>query len=254
MTFAAMDASQPALLVEEQSDRVIATLHRPEKRNAIDQALIDEIHALCEKLEAEPRTLIITGSGGTFAAGADIAQLRDRGAEEALKGINTHAFIRVRQLPMPVIAVVDGYALGGGAELAYAADIRIGTPSTKVGNPETALGIIAPAGATWRLREIIGEPLVAEVLLTGRILDAQECLASGLITHLEAPDAAMSRAHETADRIARLSAAATQAMKRMMLAPASAHPEADLQEQSVLFESADKHERMTAFLERKAKR
>lgn len=240
--------------IEERTDRVVATLNRPQKKNAIDQATIDALHELCEGLEADPRTLILTGAGGTFAAGADIAQLRERRAEEALEGINTRAFMRVRELPMPVIAVVDGYALGGGAELAYSADIRIGTPTTKFGNPETGLGIIAGAGASWRLREIVGEPLAAEVLLTGRILDADESLAAGLITHLADPDAAMQKAHELADRIAKLSAGATQATKRVFTAPRDAHPAIDLEEQSVLFESEDKVQRMTAFLERKAKR
>ena len=85
---------------------------------------------------------------------------------------------------MPVIAAIDGYALGGGAELAYAADIRIGTPALKIGNPETGLGIIAAAGATWRLREIVGEARASELLLTGRILDADEALAVGLVSSL----------------------------------------------------------------------
>ena len=240
--------------IEEHDDRIVATLNRPEKKNAIDQATIDALHALCQRLEDEPKTLILTGAGGTFAAGADIAQLRERGANEALEGINARAFMRVRELPMPVIAVVDGFALGGGAELAYAADIRIGTPTTKFGNPETGLGIIAGAGASWRLREIVGEALAAEVLLTGRILDAQECLAAGLITHLDEPDAALERAHTIADRITKLSAAATQATKRAYMAPRDAHPAIDLEEQAVLFESEDKRQRMTAFLERKAKR
>src|SRR5690606_11259325 len=98
----------------------------------------------------DPRVLVIAGAGGVFASGADIAQLRERGAADALEGINTRVFARIRALPMPVIAAIDGYALGGGAELAYAADIRIGSPSLKIGSPETGLGIIAAAGATWR--------------------------------------------------------------------------------------------------------
>jgi enoyl-CoA hydratase len=156
--------------------RAAATLNRPDKRNAIDQATIDALHALCDELEAEPRTLILTGTDGVFASGADIAQLRERRAADALAGINANAFVRVNELPMPVIAAVDGWALGGGAELAYAADIRIATPDAKFGNPETGLGIIPAAGATWRLREIIGEARAAELLLTGRIIDAAEAV------------------------------------------------------------------------------
>ena len=240
------------LLIEQHETHVLATLNRPEKRNAIDQDLIDAIHALCEQLEQHPAALILRGAGGTFAGGADIAQLRERRAADALKGINTRAFMRVNALPMPVIAVVEGYALGGGAELAYAADIRVGTPTLNIGNPETGLGIIAAAGATWRLRELVGEPLAAEVLLAGRVLDAGEALAAGLITHLEVDSAAaLARAEKIAARIAALDPAATQASKRALHAPRAAHPQIDLDEQSVLFESPEKMRRMTEFLERK---
>lgn len=240
------------LLVEHSDTHVLATLNRPEKRNAIDQELIDALHELCADLESSPRTLVLRGEGGTFAAGADIAQLRERRAADALEGINTRAFQRINVLPMPVIAVLDGYALGGGAELAYAADIRVGTPTLKIGNPETGLGIIAAAGASWRLRELIGEPLAAEILLAGRVLGAEEALRAGLITHLEndATDA-LERARKIAERIASLDPAATQASKRVLQAPRAAHPEIDLEEQAILFESPEKMRRMTEFLERK---
>lgn len=242
------------LRIEERDSHVLAVLDRPEKRNAIDQELVDALHRLCARLEVERRTLILAGAGGSFAAGADIAQLRERRAADALAGINTRCFQRVRALPMPVIAVLDGYALGGGAELAYAADIRIGTPTLQIGNPETGLGIIAAAGATWRLQEIVGDALASELLLTGRVLGADEALAAGLVSAVLEPEAALARAVELADRIARLDPAATQATKRMLLAPRAAHPEADLAEQAVLFESPEKERRMTAFLERRSKR
>jgi enoyl-CoA hydratase len=96
-----------SLRVESLEDRVVATLDRPKTRNAIDRELVDQLHALCEELEAQPRTLILTGAGGVFASGADIAQLRERRAADALEGINTYAFKRVSELPMPVIAAVD---------------------------------------------------------------------------------------------------------------------------------------------------
>lgn len=241
-----------SLLVEDRDTHVLATLNRPDKRNAIDQQLIDELHALCERLERDPRTLILRGEGESFAAGADIAQLRERRAADARAGINTRAFMRVNALPMPVIAVLDGYALGGGAELAYAADIRVGTLTLKIGNPETGLGIIAAAGASWRLRELVGEPLAAEILLTGRVLNAEEALAAGLITHLaETQEEALGIAETIAARISKLDSQATQASKRVLQAPRSAHPEIDLEEQAVLFESPEKMRRMTAFLERK---
>ncbi len=188
--------------MERSTDRVVVTLDRPEVRNAIDQKTIDGLHEVCAELEDSPRTLILTGAGGVFASGADIAQLRDRTAEDALAGINTTAFRRIRALPMPVIAAIDGYALGGGAELAYAADIRIGTPSARIGNPETGLGIIAAAGATWRLPEIVGEARATELLLTGRILRADEALQWGLLSAIHPSEEIMDAAHEIADRIA----------------------------------------------------
>lgn len=240
------------LLIEQRDTHVLATLNRPEKRNAIDQQLIDALHALCAGLEAAPRVLVLCGAGGVFAGGADIAQLRQRRAPDALKGINTEAFRRIHALPMPVIAVLEGYALGGGAELAYAADIRVGTPTLKIGNPETGLGIIAAAGASWRLRELVGEPLAAEIMLAGRVLNAEESLRAGLITHLEEDGAAaLARAERIAGRIALLDPAATQASKRVLQAPRDAHPQIDLDEQAVLFESPEKMRRMTEFLERK---
>ncbi|WP_311260433.1 enoyl-CoA hydratase/isomerase family protein [Microbacterium sp. WCS2018Hpa-9] len=240
-----------SLQIEELDDRVIATLDRPEKRNAIDQQTVDALHELCALLEQTPRTLILTGSSGVFAAGADIAQLRDRTADDAAKGINAMAFIRINELPMPVIAAVDGYALGGGAELAYAADIRIATPALRIGNPETGLGIIAAAGATWRLPEIIGAARASEMLLTGRALDAEEALRWGLVSSLHPSDELLPAAHAIADRIATNDPLATQYTKRALRTPRVQHPAIELELQAELFESPEKHRRMTAFLERK---
>ncbi len=242
-----------AVRIERLDDRVVATLDRPGVRNAIDQAMIDELHLLCAELEAVPRTLIVTGAGGVFASGADIAQLRDRRADDARKGINTMAFRRVRALPMPVIAAIDGYALGGGAELAYAADIRIGSPGLKIGNPEPGLGILAAAGATWRLPQIVGEARAAELLLTSRVLDAEEALAWGVVSAVHPADELLAAAHAIADRIAANDPLATRYTKRALLAPPDAHPAIDLALQAELFESPEKHRRMTAFLERRNK-
>ncbi|QKJ20111.1 enoyl-CoA hydratase/isomerase family protein [Microbacterium hominis] len=244
-----MTVSETSLRIERHVDRVVATLDRPSSRNAIDQALIDALHELCADLEADPRVLIVTGAGGVFASGADIAQLRERRADDARRGINTHAFARMRALPMPVIAAIDGYALGGGAELAYAADLRIGTPRLRIGNPETGLGIIAAAGATWRLPQIVGEARAAELLLTGRILDGDEACAWGLVSSLHAPDELMPAAHALADRIVANDARATRHTKTALAA--ADHPGLELELQAELFESPEKERRMTAFLERR---
>ncbi|GGM44021.1 enoyl-CoA hydratase/isomerase family protein [Microbacterium saperdae] len=245
---------EQSVRIEEHHDRVIATLDRPAVRNAIDQAMVDDLHALCERLETSPRILILTGAGGVFASGADIGQLRDRTAADAITSINATVFHRIRRLPMPVIAAVDGYALGGGAELAYAADIRIGTDRVRFGNPETGLGIIAAAGATWRLPEIVGHARASELLLTGRMLDAEEALHWGLISSVHSPDDLLAAAHTLADRIAANGSRATELTKRLLLTPPDQHLGLVGDVQAELFDSAEKHERMTAFLERKKNR
>ena len=239
--------------IERRPDRVVATLDRPDVRNAIDQATVDELHALCAELEAEPRILIITGAGGVFASGADIAELRDRTSEDARKGINSSAFIRVHELPMPVIAAVDGWALGGGAELAYAADIRIATPAARFGNPETGLGILAAAGASWRLKEIVGDARAAELLLTGRIIGADEALSIGLVSSLHDAAELLVAANAIADTIAANDPRATQLTKQVFGAPRDQHPAVDIEAQGELFDRPEKVARMTAFLDRKKK-
>lgn len=140
------ETAYETLLVEQRTDRVVVTLHRPEAHNAISGRMIAELHGVCEELERDPKPLLLTGHGGVFAGGADIAELRERGREEALRGINSRLFERVRRLPLPTVAAVDGWALGGGAELSYACDIRIAGPSAVFGNPEPGLGILAAAG------------------------------------------------------------------------------------------------------------
>lgn len=238
------------LRVAERADRVVVTLDRPEKRNAIDQRMVDELHEVCETLERDPRILILIGGDGVFASGADIAELRERTAADARHAINATVFRRIADLPMPVIAALDGYALGGGAELAYAADFRIGTSRLRIGNPETGLGIIAAAGALWRLPLLVGEPLAKEIVLAGRVLTGEEALAARLVSDLFEPDELLAGAHALADRIAAKDPLATRYTKAVLSAPASEHPRAEREAQAVLFDSPEKQRRMTAFLER----
>jgi enoyl-CoA hydratase len=242
------------LLVEEHDDRVVLRLNRPAVRNAIDSATVAALHDACAALEAAPRVALLIGSGGTFAAGADIAQLRERRRDDALAGINSGIFDRMHRLPMPVIALVDGYALGGGAELAYACDFRIGTPATRIGNPEPGLGILAAAGAAWRLKELVGEPLAKEILLAGRVLDADEALAVRLLNEVVAADDLEPAGHRLADRITAQAPLAVRLTKSVVDAPRDAHPLVDNIAQAVLFETQDKTDRMTAFLERRKER
>lgn len=239
------------IVVTRHADRVIVQLNRPDVRNAINQQMVDELHSLCAELEVSPRILILVGGDGVFASGADIAELRERTASDALKGINTQLFIRIAELPMPVIAALDGWTLGGGAELAFAADFRIGTPRVKIGNPETGLGIVAPAGALWRLRELVGEPLAKEILLAGRILGGDEALACHLVTRLVEPAELLDAANALANEIAAKDPQATRYTKSVMSTPRGDHPRIDLEAQALLFESPEKRRRMTEFLERR---
>lgn len=243
------------LTVEQYGDRTIVRLNRPQTLNSIDQAMVDELHGVCDELEREPSILVLTGTrterGGIFASGADISQLRDRGRREALRGINSSIFARIAALPMPVIAAIDGYALGGGAELAYAADFRIATTRVRIGNPEPNLGIIAAAGACWRLVELVGEPVAKEILLAGRVLTADEALSIRLVTEVCEPEALIDRANALANRIGGFDPLAIQVTKTIIHAPRSAHPIIDNLAQALLFESPEKAQRMDDFLQKR---
>lgn len=246
-----------ALTVDEREDRLVVRMNRPEVRNAIDAAMVSELHEVCHYLERTPKIMILTGceanGRGIFASGADIAQLRERRREDALLGVNSQIFDRIHKLPMPVIAAIDGYALGGGAELAYAADFRLGTPYIKMGQPETGLGIIAAAGALWRLKELVGEPVALEILMAGRILNAEEALELKLVTEIHEPAELLDAAHALADRVGKQDPLAVRITKRVFSAPPSAHPHIDELAQAILFESEAKFDRMQAFLDRKKK-
>lgn len=241
----------PTLRIERLADRIVATLDRPETRNAISQEMVDELHALCAELEQTPMILILAGSTKVFAAGADIAQLRERRRDDALAGINSRLFDRIAALPLPVIAAIDGFALGGGAELAYAADFRIAGRGLKIGQPEVGLGILAAAGGTYRLRELVGLGLAREILLAGRILGADEAFAAGLVTEVADSETLLDAAHALADRIAANDPLALRHTKTALAAPREAHPAIDEELQAELFESPEKFARMDAFLNRK---
>lgn len=249
---------------EEKPDRIIAAMNRPDVLNAIDQTMVNEFHALCQWLEDHPSTLIITGTTtphpkdpnrqrGIFASGADIAQLRERRKEDALRGVNSKIFSRIKALPMPVIAAIDGFALGGGAELAWAADFRVATTKVRFGQPEVGLGISPAAGAMWRIKELAGETIALELLLTGRTLTAEEALEYRLVNSVHEPEELMDAAHALADDIAKQDPLAVQVTKRVFQLPPAAHPWADDLGQAILFESEAKFDRMQAFLDRRAK-
>lgn len=131
------------LRVEEREDRVVVLLNRPEVRNAIDQQMVDELHRVCAYLEQTPKLLIMAGTEGVFASGADIAQLRERRRDDALQGINSTIFVRVAKLPMPVIAAIDGFCLA-------AAPSSPTRPTSGSARPGSGLATQRRASASWR--------------------------------------------------------------------------------------------------------
>ncbi len=238
------------IAVTERDDRVVVVLDRPEAKNAINAAMIEELHTVCAELERRPRPLLLTGRDGVFAAGADIGELLERGRDQALAGINSRLFDRIARLPQPTVAAIDGYALGGGAELAYACDIRLASPTAVFGNPEPGLGILAAAGACWRLGELVGRSVAKQVLLAGRMLEAADAERFGLVAEVVPAEDLLERAHGLLDRMAR-SAPAALRLTKLVLDADGPHPLADDLAQAVLFETEDKRDRMRRFLERR---
>ena len=237
------------------------TLNSAKKRNAIDRTMVEAMHRALDELSAEHELacLIITGSGEkAFAAGADIAELKERGARQALQAINSALFKRIEELPFPVIAAVRGYALGGGCELAMACDIRVAGESAKMGLPEVKLGIIPAAGGTYRLPRLVGLGRAKELIYTGRILEAGECLRIGLVNCVVPDGEVVSRAQELAAEIAANGTLAVRAAKVTMNALARPGEAAavtfESTVQALLYDTEDKHRRMEAFLARGKKR
>ena len=252
--------SAPRILTERKGSTLLVTLNAPERRNAIDQQMVDELHAVLDAHagDATLAALVITGAGDkAFAAGADIAQLRERTSADARRAINGALFNRVEEFPAPVIAAVRGFALGGGCELAIACDLRVLGRSAKMGQPEVRLGIIPAAGATYRLPRLVGLGRARELVYTGRIVDAEECLRIGLANEIVADDQVVPRALALADEIAQNGRLAVRAAKLALNTIARpGHDGALAFESSVqaeLFDSDDKKARMDAFLHKQKK-
>lgn len=195
-------------LIYEKKDNIgILTINRPDKLNAISNELTSELRSLLGELEKDEklRVLIVTGAGNkAFVAGADIKELVDRDAKigRRVSRERQEVFSRVENLPVPVIAAVNGYALGGGLELALACNIRICSEKAQFGAPEVKLGIIPGDGGTQRLPRLIGLGRAMEMILTGNFIDAQEAHRIGLVNSVFSQDDLMDKAMELAQKIA----------------------------------------------------
>lgn len=165
---------------------VILVINRPEALNALNMELLEELDSFIGKLPDHIRLLVLTGEGKAFVAGADIAQMAGFQPSEALEFARKGAgvFRKIEQLGIPVIAAINGFALGGGCELAMACDIRIASEKAKFGQPEVKLGIIPGFSGTYRLPKLVGQGYAKELIYSGRMIDGKEALRIGLVNHL----------------------------------------------------------------------
>jgi enoyl-CoA hydratase len=175
------------ILVERDESIAIVTINRPQVRNALNSATLRELAAAVDQLGADQavRALVVTGAGDrAFVAGADINEIRDLAdpqAAEAFSQVGQGVFYKLEQMPKPVIAAINGYALGGGAELALSADIRLAAETAKVGFSEINLGIFPGFGGTQRLPRLIGRSAAKLLIFTGEMIEASEAYRLGLV-------------------------------------------------------------------------
>jgi enoyl-CoA hydratase len=233
------------------------TVSRPEARNALDAATVDAFHrALDEARAARCTVLVITGAGDkAFVSGADIGAIRRRRRDDALASINSRLMSAVEAHEAVTIAAVNGYALGGGCELALACDLRLAAEEAVFGLPEPSLGIIPGAGGTQRLPRIVGLGRAKEMILAGARWDARQALAYGLVSEVTPRAELMKAASALADRVlalgplaVRLAKAALNASQQMPLAAGLLY---ESTAQAITFESRDKEEGTSAFLEKR---
>lgn len=233
-------------------------LDRPEVYNALSEALQAELMDVLEAAETDRdvRVVVITGSeeSGAFASGADISDFSDMTGLEKREVARGRRFVEaIDQFPRPVIASIDGYALGGACELVQACDIRVATTNAKFGHPEIDLALFPGAGGTQRLPRLIGEGQTMRLILTGDHIDATEAHDIGLVDVLCEPEDLAAETDDIAAKIASKSPVAVEAAKRSIRQASRMHLDAGLTYEkelfALLFTSRDKEEGVAAFLE-----
>ncbi len=249
-----------SLLLECSDAIATLTINRPAALNALTVPLLEELAAMVEQLSTDPvvRVVILTGAGEkAFVAGADIAAMQGMGAIEAreLALLAQHTYSAIEKSPKPFIAAVNGFALGGGCELAMSCDIRIASGNARFGQPELKLGIIPGFGGTQRLPRLVGKGRAMEIILGGEMVTAEEAFRIGLVNRVVEPAELLPTARAMAAGIAnkglvalRLAKEALQNGMELDLARAAAY-EADLF--ALCFATADQKEGMQAFLEKR---
>lgn len=235
------------------------TIDRPEALNALSTQVLSELEIVIDQIAQERtlRVLVITGAGRSFVAGADIAEMVELTPEEALAfgERGARVFRKVELLYCPVIAAVNGFALGGGCELSLACDLRIASDKAKFGQPEVGLGIPPGFSGTQRLPRLIGAGAAKELIYTARVVKADEALTLGLVNRIVESDALMSTVTELAEEIASKSPHAVAISKRAINRGLQSDIDTGIAIENDLFSNAFAHpeqrEGMSAFLEKR---
>lgn len=250
-----------SMLLEERADQIaVLTVNRPDQLNAINRQVIDDLTEVVERLDGREdiRALIVTGAGRAFVAGADIKEMTEFSVEVATafskKGHD--AMGALATLPFPVIAAVNGFALGGGLELAMACDFIYASSKARLGLPEVGLGVIPGFGGTQRLGRIVGFNTARELLFSGRVIKADEALQIGLVAAVFEADEFMAKVYERVGKIAANGSVAVRSARNVMrLGAEMSLEEGNALEQLAfgrLFDSADRKEGMEAFVEKRS--
>lgn len=211
------------LLTERLDGWARLTLNRPAQKNALNTALLGALTDALMALAADPaiRAVVLTGADGNFAAGADITEIEHKSSAEGALDPRKRHWAAIRAFPKPLIAAVDGFALGGGFELALMADIMVLSPRAKLGLPETNLGLIPGAGGGQRLMALAGRARAMRMVLTGEIIDAAQAHDWGIAAHLaedSPPDAYALQSARIAARLAARAPLALMAAKAALIA------------------------------------
>ncbi len=254
-----MNKSYETVLLDRRDRVAVITINRPEKRNALNIQTRAEGAAILDELRADDsvRVVVITGAGDkAFIAGADIAEFAGRTAISQREiMLERGLFNAVDTFPKPIIAMVNGYCLGGGCEVALACDIRVASEIASFGQPEINLGIIPGGGGTQRLPRLVGEGKAMEMILTGEIIDAQTAFNLGLVNHVVPADQLEIKTMEIANRIAEKSPIALRLAKEAIKLASRSNLDEGLRREvdlfALCFSSADKAEGVAAFLEKR---
>ena len=248
--------------LEKQGHVGVLTIDRPEALNALNSQVLTDLDAAIDEVEndSEIYVAVLTGAGRSFVAGADIGEMKGFSSVEGKKfGVHGgNVFLRLENMSKPVIAAINGFALGGGCELSMACDIRLASEKAKFGQPEVGLGITPGFGGTQRLPRIVGVSKAMELILTGKVIGAAEAKAIGLVSEVYPPEELMPKAMELANAICANAQIAVCESKRCirMGMQTDIHTGSAFEAEAfgVCCGTEDKDEGMGAFLEKRAEK